>query len=337
MATTAEVNEPRPPSSPAVVVPFAVRPTAEVRPDLWQLQRPLPAHVEDDGPPTLVRFDREVPTLVAAARRAVYHDPTPWTGTAADLDERSTATAGRLLAGALDGQVGARLTVTADRLVLADDAITIDVDGHVEVGAGGDETLAGRLTAVPPWQRWLEAIALSIAEDVVLVDRGGRAVWLHVCAPSGWDPGVSGGRSLAELHGPVPGSRRLREASGALGRAIVAAAPGVRWVWGLTDDPNAAHHPRFRPPPSTAAGPVAALTFRAERQTTFPMPSVGLGAFLIRVSRAPLGEVVTTRGRARRLAEAIAALPPELARYKGVAERVDEVQAWLATVGVSQH
>src|SRR5690606_38402838 len=113
------------------------------------------------------------------------------------------------------------------------------------------------LAAVPEAHRLLEAVALAIAEDVVVVDADARAVWLHVCAPSGWDPGATADRHLTELHGPVPDADRLRASSAALGRAITSGGPFVRWVWGLTDDPAAAHHPRRRGPASTRRGPVA--------------------------------------------------------------------------------
>jgi dimethylamine monooxygenase subunit A len=150
-----------------------------------------------------------------------------------------------------------------------------------------------------------------------------------VCSPSGWDPGTAGGRSLLELHAPIPVAGRLHRASLALTRAIVRSGPHVRWVWGVTDDPAAAHHPSFRGGPTTAGGPVEALTFRAERQTTLPLGDLGVGVFLIRVHRAPLGQVVATRGRRQRLAEAIRSLPHDLAVYKGVAERRAELLDWL--------
>lgn len=317
-------------------MPFAVRPTPTVRPDLWPLHRPLPDHVDDVGPPTLTRDGPDADELVAAARRAVLADPGAWTSVTTDLDGEVADAVGWRLAEAIAAERSDVLELRTDHLRLIADDLVVTRTGSVRAGATTDATLAERVRSRPPAHRLLEAIALGLPEDVVLVDRDARAVWVHVCAPSGWDPGTAAGRSLTALHGPVPAADRLRAASAALGRAIVATGPNVRWVWGLTDDPAAAHHPRFRPPPSTAAGPVPALTFRAERQTTLPVPEAGVGVFLIRVHRAPLRDVVTTPVRARRLAAAIASLPPELKSYKGVAGRVDELQAWLATVAGAQ-
>jgi hypothetical protein len=330
---------------PPVSVPFAVRPMPHVRPDLWPLSRRLPPDVEDEGPPDLVRLDAEVPELVATARAAVTADPGPWTSHADDLDATRAEAAGLELARALGRVVPRLVSVEGDHVTLPGVGLQVGPGGgidHVAVrdgaAVGGDPAQVGeRLADVAPEHRYLEAVALGVAEDVVLVGADARAVWLHVCAPSGWDPGASAGRTLIELHGPVPAAERLRAASRALGRAVVTSGPQVRWVWGLTDDPAAAHHPRFRVRTGTARGHVTGLTFRAERQTTLPLPHLGLGVFLIRVHRTSLAAAASTARRRTVLAEAIASLPPDLARYKGVADRRDDLLAWLNTdLGASQ-
>lgn len=322
---------------PPVIVPFAVRPMPHVRPDLWPLSRRLPPDVEDDGPPDLVRLDAEVPELVAAARAAVTADPSPWTSHADDLDPVRAEAAGLELARAVAEVVPRLVTVEGDHVSLPGVGLQVGPGGGIDrapvrdgAAVGGDPAqVTERLARIAPEHRFLEAVALGIAEDVVLVDADARAVWLHVCAPSGWDPGASAGRTLTELHGPVPAAERLRAASRALGRAIVTSGPHVRWVWGLTDDPAAAHHPRFRGRPGTERGEVTGLTFRAERQTTLPLAHLDLGVFLIRVHRTSLAAAVSTSRRRAALAEAITSLPPDLARYKGVADRRGELLAWL--------
>lgn len=321
-------------SSP--VVPFAVRPTPEVRSDLWRLDRPVPPHVDDEGPRTLVRVDAEVPALVAAKRTAVAIDPSAWTAVALDLDDDAAAAAGWRLAAAVAAEHADLVALDGTGLVLPGVGIHLRPGGDVEVGrhdpgaaVGGDaDAVAGRLREVPPAHRPLEAVALAVAEDVVVLDGSGRVVWLHVCAPSGWDPGRSGGVPLAALHAPIPHADRLLAASASLARAMIGSGPHVRWVWGLTDDPSAAQHPRFRPVPREV-GEFASLTFRAERQTTLPLPDLDLGVLLIRVHRAPLGEVASTPDRRARLAATIRSLPPALAAYKGVADRQEELLRWL--------
>jgi hypothetical protein len=320
------------------VVPFAVRPGSEVRPDLWRLDRALPPHADDPGPAHLVRLDAEVPVLVAAKRELVTADPGPWTAVADDLDLAAAEVAGRRLAAVVAGLHPELVRIDGETVVLPGDGVRVGADGEVTtVSDAGTGTVAGarargqvldRLRSVEPRLRPLEAVALGIAEDVVLVEPGGRAVWLHVCAPSGWDPGGAGGALLAALHGPVPHADRLVAASSNLARAIVSSGPHVRWVWGLSEDPAAAQHPAFPPPPRPAL-PVADLTFRAERQTTLPLADLGLGVFLIRVHRTSLSRAVAAPGRPARLAATVRSLPPALAGYKGVADRRDELLRWL--------
>jgi dimethylamine monooxygenase subunit A len=319
------------------VVPFPVRPTPEVRADLWRLDRPVPSHVDDAGPATLVRFDREVPYLVAEGRARLDADPSLWTAVAAGLSLDAAETVGWRLAAAVAATHPGLVQIDDSGLLLPGVGVRVDRQGAVATEApddrpgsvvGDPQLVAGRLADVPPPLRALEAVALGIAEDVVLVDAQGRAVWLHVLAPSGWDPGASGGVALGALHGPIPTADRLVAASANLARAIVGSGPHVRWVWGLTDDPAAPHHPR-RPPPPRPAPELGDLTFRAERQTTLPCPAAGLGVFLIRVHRARLGDVVDTPGRRARFAATIRSLPDALAAYKGVADRREDLLRWL--------
>lgn len=227
-----------------------------------------------------------------------------------------------------------------DRAIeLPDVGVVVDPAGAVrEAGGAGAATahppgeVRERLAGLPPTGRQLEAVALGVAEDVVVVDGDGRAVWLHVCAPSGWRPGAAGGSPLAALHGPIPDAERLVAASRNLARAITTSGPHVRWVWGLTDDPSLAQAPTSDGPEGPPLPP-SELTFRAERQTTLPLTELGWGVFLIRVHRAPLRDVVTTEERRRRLADAVAALPPALATYKGVGgRRRERLLEWLTSV-----
>ncbi len=327
---------------PPPEVPFAVRPMPDVRPDLWPLAREVPGHVEDAGPRTLVRLDREVVELVAAKREALARDPAPWTAASPLLGSEAAVQVGLRLAAAVAEAVPALLDAGPDAITIPGTGVRVGADGTiVEVAPdpaapvlGDPQVVLTRLAAVEPAHRPLEAVALAVAEDLVVVDRDGRALWLHVCAPSGWDPGSAGGAYLAALHGPVPDADRLRAASASLARAITGSGPHVRWVWGLTDDPAAAHHPRSR----GAVPPVASpgdLTFRAERQTTLPLSDLGLGVFLIRVHRAPLRTVVTSDERRSRLLATVDSLSEDLATYKGITcLRRPELARWIAGLEV---
>jgi hypothetical protein len=359
MSTTPPVGHAtrRPAASglPAPVVPFAVAMRTPLRPDLVPLDRPVPDHVDDPGPATVLRLDAGTAGLVRAKRRLVTRDPAPWTAVGA-LEPARLRAAGRELAAVVARAHPHLLRIDAGRLELPGIGVVVDDDDVVARAAGtvgrarpttearrpaearwpggvrrdADAGLVtGRLEEVAGPRRWLEAVALAVGEDLVLVDRTGHVGWLHVCAPSGWDPGGAGGAPLTALHEPIPHADRLRDASPALGRALVTGGPFVRWTWGLTPDPGLAHHPRLRGATAGPAPAPGALTFRAERQTTLALPRSGLGLFAIRVHRAPLARVVDRPGRAAALAATVAALPEALAAYKGVADRRREIVTWL--------
>jgi hypothetical protein len=323
------------PRLPTPVVPFAVGMRAPLRPDLVPLDRPVPDHVEDPGPASVLRLDAGTAALVTAKRRRLAANPGPWTARG-DLPAARLRAAGRELAVALAREHPELLRLEGRTLVLPGAGVAVEDDDTVTVLSGapshplGGETglVSPRLQDVEPALRWLEAVALVVGEDLVLVDRVANVAWLHVCAPTGWDPGTAGGAPLAALHGPVPHAERLQAASRALGRALTQGGPFVRWTWGLTAEAALAHHAR-RPVPHVPSPAPGALTFRAERQTTMPLPETELGLFAIRVHRAPLARIVDRPGRAEALAETVATLPEALAAYKGVDVRRRELLTWL--------
>ncbi|MBL9109773.1 MAG: hypothetical protein JNM74_10900, partial [Myxococcales bacterium] len=56
--------------------------------------------------------------------------------------------------------------------------------------------------------------------------------------------------------------------------------------------------------------------FRVERQLTWPFPEVSASLFVIRTFVYPIAELGAER--VRTLAEALANMPPEIRRYKGL-------------------
>ena len=183
------------------------------------------------------------------------------------------------------------------------------------------------IEAAPAHLRLGEALALAVQEDLVVMrddDAGFGAEWLAVSLPSHWDPGAHGGSDLRALHGPVPHGGRLRDAGPNLVRAMVHKGPFVRHVWALPTDARLDRHPTVMRTEVDEGPLVPQLWFRSERQTTLPLPDLHRSVFTIRVHQTPLaavlGDPATERGRERRrrLAEALEAMSPELARYKSV-------------------
>lgn len=316
-------------------MPFAVRGGAELRPDLTPLHRPVPAWVEDDGPATLLRIDRDLPAMLANKRDRLAADRNRWTATAPDPVPPWWAEAGRALAASVAADVPSLVHLDGDVVELRAAGLRVHLDGRIaEVEPGPDAPVhldpvevVARLEQVPSHLRVLEAVASTVAEDLVLVDRDGHCPWLHVCAPSGWAPGAAGGASLATLHAPVPASDRVLRASRNLAVAMATAGLFVRWNWGIDAAARWARHPDD--PPAAWPDDPAAWIFRPERQTTWPLRGLEVGVFAIRVHLARLDEVVDGP-RARRLASAVRELPDDLAAYKGLGDgRRDQLTTWL--------
>lgn len=326
---------------PPVAVPFVTAPTYTVRADLTRLGQP-PAHVRDAGPPTLVRLDADAPRAIGHALLELREAPDAVRAVDEVVDPARLQAVALALAAALERE--------GDPRVCVDDAgwsfpwlgVRVGIDGALATPgpeAEAPAALAARageaadwLAAARPTTRALDAVSLAIQEDVVVLTRerpgdGGRAAYLNVVAPSGWDPGAHAGSSFARLHAPVPHRAPLDAAAGALADALVARGPFVRFVWSLATDDALGRHPR-RVPPAVAVRPER-LWYRVERQTTFPVPEADAGVFLIRVFAAPLAQVVADPERRAAVAAAVASMDAELLVYKGLVGRRDALLAWL--------
>jgi len=206
-------------------------------------------------------------------------------------------------------------------------------DAPPAVAARAPDTAAWLAAArVGPAPLGLDALSLALQEDVVVMTRerprdGGRAAYLNVVAPSGWDPGAHAGSSFARLHAPVPRRAPLDAAAGALVDALVARGPINRFVWSLAPDGALGRHPRRTPPPVVV--PPERLWYRVERQTTLPVPEANAFAFLIRVFAAPLAQVVADPERRAAVAAAVASMDAELLAYKGLVGRREALLGWL--------
>jgi hypothetical protein len=310
----------------APIVPFPVRPPYLMRPDLVRLGRSDPAI--DPGPATLTRVDDERPRYLA--ERAARLRDVPHLVCAVDpqADHERLHAAGWAIAAALGLEQPELLRVEGERLVLPDLGIAVERSGAVLLVGGGAPGLvevaaavASRLEAVVPPLRPLEAIVSTVQEDLVVMQGGGegRAAYLHVAFPSGWDPSRRAGASFLALHDPVPESAALREAARAMVAAMVTKGPFVRYVWSVSEGLSLDRHPVSRAAHASASAPAASLLgFRAERQTTVPLEVLGMAAFLIRIYVAPLEAVVAEPGRRAALASALSSMSPAVRRYKGV-------------------
>ena len=181
-----------------------------------------------------------------------------------------------------------------------------------------------------------------VQEDMaILVPRDGRLVFGggSVCFPNRWDLASKLGASMAEVHEPV--SRLNEQLGGPIDDFFARLSPDKpywRLGWGVldTDDP-------YQPVDGSAAAspalPVVGdpntgdrLFLRVERETLRKYPDTQTVLFTIRTYIRPLAHLATRPDDARRLADALANLPADVADYKRVVELSDAARHWLTSI-----
>lgn len=189
----------------------------------------------------------------------------------------------------------------------------------------------------------LELAGRFVQEDLCLLEPGAEGLRLTaavLCFPSRWSLAEKLGRPMAEIHGPVPFfAERL---AGPVERFMAHLKPGrlvERLNWSVHDDPALfqplGHGRTDLNPAITMANAGHSLWLRVERQTLSRVPGTAAILFTIKTYRRPLAEIVALPGIAARLAAAVRALPPEMARYKSLPAIQDVLLAFLDGVAVA--
>ncbi len=183
----------------------------------------------------------------------------------------------------------------------------------------------------------LDWVGRQAVEDLVLLsgdaEAGFPVVAGQVCFPNDWSLPDKLGRPLLGVHAPVP--RFAPQAGEATVRLLERLRPGrpvwrANWAIRATDALDLS--PRVGPVPvdhvnSGNAG--EALVVRVERQTLSRLPESGAILFTIHTRSRPLDVVAGDPERARRLLGAIRSMPPDMARYKGIAPLHDALVGYL--------
>ncbi len=178
----------------------------------------------------------------------------------------------------------------------------------------------------------LDAAARLVPEDLVLlVERNGRLVFGggSVCFPNRWDLRSKLGRTLAEVHEPVP---RLNEQLGTRIDSFLAHLTPERAFtrvgWGIIDTAEL-----FTPPTRTPAPTpdLADLHLRVERETLRRFPRTNCVLFTFRTHVTPLAAVPEPAA----LAAAIEVLPADVRAYKQLHDIADELVKHLVGTSVS--
>jgi hypothetical protein len=225
---------------------------------------------------------------------------------------------------------------------VTDGAITNHRTGETFV-LDGREIREGRTSADA--RHPLDTAGRLVQEDlVVLVERAEGLVvgGGSVCFPNRWDLGSKLGLRLVDVHAPV--SRLNDQLGGSVETFFERLRPDRsfwRLGWSVLDtgelfQPTNGTAPPLDPLPSVD-GDVERwagerLFLRVERETFRRFPDTRCVLFTLRTYVRPLAHLATRRDDARRLAEALQAMPADVADYKKVAELTPKAVAWLEAV-----
>ena len=224
-------------------------------------------------------------------------------------------------------------------------AVVDDPDGAVRVASQEllDRVVAhladhepGRAPTVPADLHPVDAAGRLTQEDwcVHLPDEQGRwrLVAASVCFPTRWDLTTKIGRTLREIHEPVPlYEEQLADPMDAYFARMQPEQAVWRLNWNLLDDatlhqPSHAHRPSS--PVAERAGEL--LWLRVERQTLVRLPNSGAIVFGIRIHLDPLAALAADPVGLARLAASLDHLPQEVLEDKDLTEIAPAVQEWLA-------
>jgi len=220
-----------------------------------------------------------------------------------------------------------------------------DVVAHLPAGgSGAQETLEvvrewmhatnpGLADEPPCGLHPVDAAGRMVQEDlcVMTVEDG---VWrlsaASVCFPSRWSLREKLGRTLADIHDPVPGYDDIADVVDRSLDRLEVGRPLWRLNWSILDDP-ALFQPAGGRESGCGARGLDELTMRVERQTLRRLPRTGDVLFTIRTYRHRLEDVARDPVRARDLAATLRTCSADQAAYKGwtglFASLVDTLEA----------
>ncbi len=190
----------------------------------------------------------------------------------------------------------------------------------------------------------LDAAGRLVQEDLaLLVERDGQLVFGagSICFPNRWDLRSKLGLPLHDVHAPV--ARLNAELAGPIDRFFERLTPERsfwRLGWGILDTPELYQAVDGTAPSrpldsSTADVGFDDLHLRVERETVRRFPRTGAVLFTIRTHITTLRDLVTEPAETALLAEAVAAMPDDVARYKQLDELGGRIVAWLREIEIA--
>ena len=199
-----------------------------------------------------------------------------------------------------------------------DETIEMAVSQGILPGAESMEPLA----ALDPRTRCLSLGGMLEADFLLMKpddDGAFRLCGGCLCFPSHWDLREKLGRTMAEIHAPVPGLNESlgRQIDGFLRRI----KPGISWEranWGLSRTGELNLHPSRKLPRLDTTVDLDDVWFRVEEQSLVALPENGGVLFCIRLVIRPMRELKSDPEARQGMLRALRTMPEPMARYKGI-------------------
>jgi hypothetical protein len=191
----------------------------------------------------------------------------------------------------------------------------------------------GETPADLPASELLNCLGRKLEPDFVLLrrDRGvARLAAGCVCFPSSWSLPEKQNLTVDEIHGIVPSLNR------AIGRPIdqflSRLAAGTAWCranWGLSRWGELNQDPWRQLPRLTPEVSPAEIWLRVEHQALVALPQSDGVLFAIRVQTDRLSQVLLDRDVRHNFRRALASMPEDMVRYKGIEPVRASILSWI--------
>ena len=211
------------------------------------------------------------------------------------------------------------------------------LDDHPAIYSRLQNTLAFLNRRIPldtPAPPLLTAGSL-VADDLVLLenrDGGWRVTAGYVAFPSSWSLKEKAGRTIGEIHRPVPDFEPGSRNDGLINRMFDRIAPGrvvERFNWSIYPEADLDWPPEKGARLARKHFDPASNFIRVERQTLRKLPQTGAMLFTIRIYQDPIATVTARPELARQLAARLEAMSTPQLAYKGMTEKREKLMTFL--------
>ncbi|MET3614615.1 hypothetical protein ABID16_002952 [Rhizobium aquaticum] len=208
---------------------------------------------------------------------------------------------------------------------------------HATVYARHGNTLAflGRSIPLDAPEAPLLTAGSLVADDLVLLenrDGGWRVTAGYVAFPSSWSLKEKAGKTIGEIHGPVPDFEPGSRNDGLIVRMFDRIAPGrvvERFNWSIYPEADLDWPPEKGARLARKSFDPASNFIRVERQTLRKLPETGAMLFTIRIYQDPIAAVTARPELAQQLAARLEAMSAEQLAYKGMTEKREKLMTFL--------